>query len=391
MHQPPRISAASEAEVIAALQAQLAAAEFARLDQLESRKQIREAAYEVPAPAPSAAASWVDRIKMKGDFRYRHEFIDAEFASKNRNRQRIRARPAIEAAVSDSVKVGFGLATGGDNPTGANQTLGESFSSKPINMDLAYFNWSPEVEGLNVLGGKFKNPLHRTGGNGLLWDSDLRPEGIAGTFKRAGFSATVLGLWLDESSSSKDKLVLGGQLDYQAKLGEAARLLVGAGYYDLSGVKGQEVPIDGDPLGNSVDLANRYIYGYKDLELFGEFDFNIGDRPARIFANYVKNLDAGEFDTGWVLGGAMDFMHGTRSWRLAYAYQDLEADAVFALLTDSDFSGGGTDAKGHIFRGSYNLTRSISLGGTLFLNQRGGNLGPEEDYNRLMLDVEFKY
>ena len=61
------------------------------------------------------------------------------------------------------------------------------------------------------------------------------------------------------------------------------------------------------------------------------------------------------------------------------------------MFTDSDFSGGGTDGTGHIFRGSYGLTRNVSLGGTLFINERGGNLGTKEDYNRLQLDVEFKY
>jgi len=39
----------------------------------------------------SWAANWWETIKVKGDFRYRHEMIDKE--SKNqRNRQRIRAR-----------------------------------------------------------------------------------------------------------------------------------------------------------------------------------------------------------------------------------------------------------------------------------------------------------
>lgn len=168
--------AATDEEVIAELQAQLAALS-ARLEKLESRNQVPESEYQIPATAPIAAATpgWEDRIRLKGDFRYRHDTIDAEFADRNRHRQRIRARPAIEADVSDNLEVGFGLATGSDNPVSSNQTLGDGFSSKAINLDLAYFDWSTGVDGLHVVGGKFKNPLQRAGGNGLIWDSDLRP------------------------------------------------------------------------------------------------------------------------------------------------------------------------------------------------------------------------
>ena len=74
-----------------------------------------------------------------------------------------------------------------------------------------------------------------------------------------------------------------------------------------------------------------------------------------------------------------------------HSTKDLEADATFALFSESDFIGGGTDGKGHIFRGNYSLTKGIALGGTLFVNERGGNAGESEDFNRLMLDISFKY
>ncbi len=385
------LQAQEEAESIAALKAQLAEL-TARLDALESKDKIRVETYQAPASTPApASSSWVDKITWKGDFRYRHESIDAEFSDDKRHRNRIRARPALVAKVNDSVEVGFGLATGGDSPTSSNQTLGDGFSTKEIGVDLAYFDWETNLDGLSILAGKYKNPLHRAGGNGLLWDSDVRPEGMLAQFERGGFRANALFNWVSESSGS-DNLAFGGQLDWSTPIGEHNKLLIGAGYYDFSSVEGREVPFDGDPRGNSVDALNRYLHGYQDLELFGEFSFNVGDSPTKLFFNYVENLDAPEFDQGWAIGGTMNFMHGHRPWRLGYVYQDLEADAVFAMVTDSDFIGGGTDGKGHIFRGSYNLTKSVSLGGTLFINERGENQnGVAEDYNRLMLDVQFKY
>ena len=383
---------ANDAETIELLKAQLAEL-TERLEAMESREKIRIETYKAPVNTPSqprSNPSWTDRIKWKGDFRYRHESIDAEFEDK-RHRNRIRARPAMEVAVSDSVEVVLGLGTGGEDPTSANQTLGDGFASKNIRVDLAYFDWDTDLEGLSILGGKYKNPLHRAGGNGLLWDSDLRPEGLLASYKRGGLRISGLFNWLSESSGS-DSLAFGGQLDWSTNIGAENRLLVGVGYYDLTSVQGKAVPFDDDPRGNSVDAFNEYLYGYEELELFGEFSFNVRDFPTTLFVNYVENLDAPEFDQGWAIGGTMNFKHGNRPWRLQYVYQDLEADAVFGLITDSNFGGGGTDAKGHIFRGSYSLTEQISLGGTLFINERDENqTGTAEDYNRFMLDVQFRY
>lgn len=385
-------AAATEEDTIAALQAQVAAL-TERLEALEARRTVPIQDYEAPAPAaPQASApGWTDRIKLSGDFRYRHESIDAEFDDGSRHRNRIRARPAITAEVTDTVDVGFGLATGGEEPTSSNQTLGGGFSKKPISVDLAYFDWRTPVDGLAVTAGKYKNPLHRVGDNSLLWDSDLRPEGSTVTYKAGGFELTGLMNWITESSGD-DNLVFGGQVAWNAAIGDRNGLTIGAGFYDLSDVAGQPVPFDGNPRGNTVDALNNYVNGYQELELFGEFNFRIGERPAQVFANYVQNLDASDYDVGWVVGANVQFVHGKRPWELGYSYQQLEPDAVFALFTDSDFIGGGTNGRGHIFSGSYSLTKSIAVGGTLFINERGGyGPGEWEDYNRLMLDIAFKY
>jgi len=71
------------------------------------------------ATMPAASESWTDRVGLDGDFRYRYERIDAE-GSDTRKRNRIRARVNVKADLSDDIEVGFGLATGGDDPVSTN-------------------------------------------------------------------------------------------------------------------------------------------------------------------------------------------------------------------------------------------------------------------------------
>ena len=58
-------------------------------------------------------------------------------------------------------------------------------------VDLAYFNWTA-AEGLNLIGGKFKNNLYRPGKYWLIWDNDLNPEGFGLTYVNGPFFANVL-------------------------------------------------------------------------------------------------------------------------------------------------------------------------------------------------------
>ncbi|MDA1076192.1 MAG: putative porin [Proteobacteria bacterium] len=332
------------------------------------------------------AAAWTEKMKVQGDFRYRHDWENPEF-SDDRDRQRIRARTALIAKPGDNVEVGFGLATGGDSPVSANQTLGGSFSTKSIDLDLAYAKWNAPVEGLSFTGGKFKNPFFRAGDNGLIWDSDLRPEGVLASFEHGGLFTNLVGLWMEEDKTGADNLIIGLQGGYQWTFDSGGRLTGGAAIYDFGNLEGLEPPLDGDSFGNSVDGNGNYLTDFRELEVFGELAFPIGSNTFTLFANYVKNLEADRFDTGWAIGAGW----ARSAWELQYVYQDLEADAVLGMLTDSDFAGGGTDALGHYLKASYDFTRRISLGTTVFVNDRHGNNGMEEGYDRVFLDLSFKY
>jgi hypothetical protein len=342
-----------------------------------------------------AAVSWAERMRWKGDFRYRYESID-EQGKDERNRSRIRARTALEADVTPTVKVGVGLATGGDDPVSANVTLGGGGSKKDINLDLAYFDWSG-LENTHVLGGKFSNFLVKPQKTALLWDGDWRPEGLGIVWDNGRFFAQGLGTWLEGDSRNGTEFGWVAQAGMKLNLGDTGKLMFGGGYSEFN-IAGR-TPIFGEPedfYGNSYitdpstgDLV--FAHNYHELQFFAEYGFEVAGRPLALFADYVVNTDVDENDTGYLFGAKFGSAKAQGTWDLAYFYEKLEADAVIGLVTDSDFGGGGTDAKGHVLQGTYAFHDNWNFRATYFINDIKLSSGNPRDYDRLMLDLAFKY
>jgi len=343
------------------------------------------------AEEKAAKTSWTDTIRWKGDFRYRYETIDVE-DKPNRDRNRIRARAALVANVTPTMEVGLGLASGGDDPVSTNQTLGGGGSTKDIKMDLAYFDWSG-LKDTHVYGGKFSNYIHRTGKNALLWDSDWRPEGTGIGWNNGKFFANALGTWIESDSASGQSFAYLTQAGFKLPIGDSLTMTAGVGYhnFDTKG-SGSFFGDDDDFFGNSYDrVTNTYLYDYEELELFAELNFDMFGRPSQLFGNWVQNQAADENDTAYAFGFTYGSAKNKGEWEFGYVYQKLEADSVLGLLTDSDYGGGGTDAKGSIFKGSYVLVKNITTDFTYFLNDVGLKSGNPKDYKRLQLDLNFKY
>jgi hypothetical protein len=340
-------------------------------------------------PAEAQEESWADRIKFKGDIRLRYEAID-EDGEEERNRMRFRSRFGLSAKVSDDVKFVFQLASGGDNPVSTNQTFDDGFSTKDIGVDLAYVDWKIN-DNLNFYGGKMKNPLYKAGGVPLVWDSDLNPEGLAMKFTSGGFFGTAGGFSVEERSSADDSLLLVVQAGYKFDVGENASLTAGAGYFAYSNTVGNEPFYNGRSKGNSVDINGDYIYDYKNTEIFAQFDTKVRDWPLRIYAHATQNNEVSTEDMGYAVGAKLGSAKSDGQMEFSWTYQDIEADSVIGTYNDSDFGGGGTDSDGHMLKAKYAVSKKIVLGGTLFLNNVDRFQGTEHDYNRLQLDVEFKF
>ena len=356
------------------------------------------------AEIPTAGESWTDRIRLDGDFRYRYENIDAE-GSSSRDRNRIRARTNVKADLADDVEVGFGLATGGDDPVSTNQTIGGGGSSKNIVLNLAYVDWEA-ADGLHIFGGKFKNPLMRVGKNSLMWDGDWTPEGFAVAYKRDWFFANALGTYLDsDTRKSNDNFTWGAQIGASGEIG-GAKVKGGVAYYS-SDTEGQATnfgdPTDpGDYFGNtaveasglpcgSTGAACQYLYDYNLTEVFAEAAFEVGGLSTLVFFDYVKNSDPSDNDTGWTAGTKIGQAKDRGEVQFSYYYADKEADSMLGLLTDSDFGGGGTDSKGHWLQLNYGINKTWTIGAQYFINEIDQNSGSERDYDRLMIDTQWKW
>ena len=350
--------------------------------------------------------NWSERIAVKGDFRYRYQndelgsnLATALGDDDSRNRQRIRARAEISARLQSDLQVGFGMATGGDDPVSTNQTLGGGGSTKDVRLDLAYVDWSG-LENTHIRGGKFKNTFQTVSKSQLQWDGDWRPEGLDARWDNGAFFAQGLGTWLESDSNSSNTefsfILQGGA---RAELA-GIQLVGGLGYTEID-TAGKPCFFEADDFnfcgGNQVDAGGNYLYDFEVYNVFGQAVFEAFGMPLAVFADFVKNDAADEFDTGYLVGAKLGSAKKAGSWDVKYYYEDLESNATLGLLTNSDFGGGGTNGEGSVFSGSYAVTDQTKVKLSYYLVDRnsdniGGILGGEEaSFDTLQLDFNFKY
>ncbi len=375
-----------------------------RINQLEDsqdqqQQMVEDKLTEVQAPAPTAIPEplqWASKMRFYGDFRYRHETTDVE-GSDNRNRHRIRFRLGMESMINDQWTLGLRLVSGGDDPVSTNQTLDNTFSTKDIRLDRAFVEWNPnQFDGYSMKFGKFSVPFYRPGGTELFWDGDLSVEGIAANYdfelsdSLSGW-VTGAGLWVDEVGDGADVALFGGQAAFKQQLTEDTHLTAGAGFYGYNNVEGANLYGD-DTFGNtSTADPEILLYEYNLVEIFAEVSTLLGETPASIFFDYAYNAASGvDQDTGWLVGAKYGKAKAPGTWHVAYNYRDLEEDAVLAVVTDSDFIGGGTGGSGHELNFTYAISRNFFAGVSYFLNEIERD-GDSLDFDRLQIDLMYKF
>ena len=398
--------------------------------QQKAQSEVQDKTLDQVAQQRSNVGEWVGRWQWKGDVRYRNEDIKQEFNPAERNRDRIRVRAGIVAKVNDTVKAEVQLTTGESLSSGGygdarspNQTLTDASSRKRVWFDTAFFEWAPNANWKATLG-KMRYPWVRPA-NVLFFDNDINPEGVALGWQQGtdGLFATAFYVNLAERSAGADSTMSGGQFGWRGDIASGTRLTVAASYFDHGAVEGYNAVQDGalpaNAFGNTTTASAAVCRAgiintttttaciandFNVAEVLAELNMQVAGKPLTFVADYAKNNKANfaagttpsGLDTAYAVGAQYGRVTTANTWEVGYLYQKIENDALYGQWVDSDFGGGSTGSKGHVFRVGYGFGRNFRFNGTYFLNDTNidvpttiAGVGPVTGraYRRYQLDV----
>ncbi len=389
-------------------------AQFEKLSKKADEKDAAAAAPTGISKEMAKAMDWASRVKISGDMRARYENIDNE-EKIEKSRQRIRARLAIKAKVNDEVEAGFRLVTTGGR-TSTNQSLGNSkegsdgFKGKAIFFDRAFIKWAPEfAKGANMTVGKFKQPWYSVSSDGLIWDSDVNPEGLPlnYSYKIGPAKLTANGGYyiLSDNGSeghtfSEDLNMYHGGISGEMKFNDMVKASLGANAFIFNNNNNTDTVNTGSSVnrfagdrtnGTGTKNGPAGDIDFKIYEVAGKVDINTGILPIKLYANYAvndaNNVKEGE-DTAWLAGIATKWKH----FKFDYNYRDTQRDAVTDTFNDSDFARGATGARGHKVKLSYGISKNFSIGGAyIAAEDYTRTAGQKINIDTFQLDLKAKF
>ena len=343
---------------------------------------------------------WLDNLKVFGDLRFRYEHRSSDgIQLRERNRYLFRLRLGFTKTwLDDQMEVCFRLASGA-NQTGRsnNQTMTGWFSKKQIWIERVYARYSPNaISGLTVIGGKIPNILEHTA---LMFDPDVNPDGFAVHYHRDLCGIEVFGNFahtvLNEDWNTHDTILNVYQGGFKAPLPRGMKATVAAAWYDFENYEDLGlVP------GDQVNGWNRDM---KLVNVLAKLQFQACGLPWQVYGDWVHNnqdndevADFENADDGYALGVKVGKNEKKGDWSTIYRFEYIEYNATSGELNDSGFSTDGpglgmtTNVKGHVLRGTYNLTDFLIARGTIyFLRPITG----DRDENKFMMrfDLMWKF
>lgn len=325
-------------------------------------------------------------IKVNYDFRYRYEYTDDESQVSKRRRNRIRARLGSEYKPSDQLIIKIRFATAEENSTSANQTLGHDFSLSDIGMDQFYFGYAIN-QNSKIVVGKQSNPFFRPNKSEVIFDADFNPEGVIFQFNQGKYFGT-LGLFSYNKTSFESVSIDGYQIGLTNSFNEETSFKIALAQYKFDKIKGRpasEITWNGQIFGNPMDVDGNYLNDFNITNINAEVKTTIGTQsiPALFFLDIVDNKDAKTDERGFQTGIELEF---NPLWKAKYLYKDVEKNAVFGALVNSDFGGGGTGHKGYQMTISYSFSEKLSFDFIWFDNKKRMEL----DYHSAFLDFKYK-
>lgn len=354
-----------------------------------------------------AVPSWVQNLNLKQDLRLRYQYERKRNDTDARSRGRIRYRLGLDSKIVDKVKIGVGMATGGNSsnagdPRSTNQTLENAFSKPDVRLDYAYAEYTHNPD-IKAVAGKFKFQDYLWTPTDMLWDSDITTDGFSTHLQQSVFDNVSLflngGLWiLDENGKTDQSDPYMGYtqtgLMYETEKMDA--VLAGV-FYGFKGM--DDTVLDNSSSSNSLTASGDYENEYNSFGVsteigfaqpFGGLPYAIDERVALI-GDFIHNPDPKDNGTGWAFGAGIGNkkVSDPGSWQLKYLKVKLGKDAFPDSFPDSDRLGGATDIKGHEVMYNYALKKNVILGLDYYNTQR--IVAAKNAEHLLQADVLFKF
>lgn len=339
-------------------------------------------------------------FSWKGDFRYRTESIKNEQTppteDTTRLRQRMRLRVGATATVNESTDFTLRLATGSTataNTNSTNQDFTDYYTKKGINVDLAYAGHKVS-DSLIVWLGKSPLAFYTAGGNDLVFDTDITPEGISAKYKNSNdnfdFLFNTSATWLNErfnttDASDADVGLLAAQIGGLYKSEDFFTGLT-LSNYSYSNIKGSAATVAG---GNSTVGAN-YEKEFEILAAGLELGTNSLGAPLVIYGEAAQNTKADDYKSAWNAGLKYGKLKDLDSWAISSDYREVQKDAVIGVLTDSDSSDGGADIRSHRTTFGYQWLENATISASLYQGFKTISNGKKK-YERIMLDFGYSF
>ena len=342
--------------------------------------------------------SFFDRFHAKGDMRLRYETIETgdNSSEENKYRTRYRFRYALNVDIMDSLLLETGISSGRYNPTSGNVSFKDDdnwadYFVDELKIDIADIKYSFDNSWIRA--GKSKHHIYRPIKTQLVWDNDIRFEGVNYGYKNDTSIIRIGANRVHRESGNKigdDINIFIAQYVHTQKLGDA-KVNLGGGYYYYDGVKGNTVQSKNGFKNNSEETINGvdvYAEDYGILEAFGELKYDVMGLPLNAALTLAYNTLADDDNLGYDLSVQYGATKKVGDWKLGATYRDVQKDAVYGAHNDSDFSGGGTDSKGYYVKGKYKFAKNVDLGAWVNYSKLGE---AETDFHRVQLDAILKF
>lgn len=351
----------------------------------------------------SSAASWAEKVRVKADVRFRHDYTrkPRANATADSHRERFRARLAAVGQINDKTKVKFRVSTAErGNNISTNQTMTDSGDKKSLFLDLAYVDWT-FINATRLVVGKQENALRVLPQSLLMYDGDFTPEG-ASLIRDGAWFGSLNGFSLVERSPEQNSgtsepdswlmaAILGTKKDNPDGLGYTFAL----GYHDFTALKKNPALKFGnrsdDFAGNSQDHLH-YVHDYQVGEALTELRWRKSDKLISVFEDFITNFDARDEHFGVLIGSTYALLNeqGQIDLSFTYHYTALDKDATVSALNNSNFANGYDGACGHTLIVTKALAQNTT-GQLTWMKAKVDNYGDSYTNERMFADVNFEF